>query len=209
VYIPTPISLGFYRLGFAYSESRLPVRSLCLCPSSAATASASASSPATGTSGEDPFSVAKMGYVFLPICGIGLVVCPTVSGGLLPLRGSCCPASRGRCLRRQTPWFRRCDGCRPSLLACSFIVFKVHWFSDVLLMVPFKLHFLRRCGGPWSASWMAPIVGDKEDRGFFQGSECNFRFFQVCLCKMGCKLPVLLRMKIPVPLKKKIDIRIH
>jgi len=106
VYIPTPISLGFYRLGFAYSESRSPVRSLCPFPSSAVTASASASSPATGTSGEDPFSVAKMGYVFLPICGIGLVVCPTVSGGLLPLRGSCCPASRGRCLRRQTPWFR-------------------------------------------------------------------------------------------------------
>ena len=49
---------------------------------------------------------------------------------------------------------------------------------------------------------MALIVGDKEDRGFLQGSECNFRFFQVCLCKMGCKLPVLLRMKIPVPLKK-------
>ena len=83
MYIPTPISLGFYRLGFAYSESRSSVRSLCPCPSSAATASASASSPATGTSGEDPFSVAKMGYVFLPICGIGLAVCPNVSGRLL------------------------------------------------------------------------------------------------------------------------------
>jgi len=109
VYIPTPISLGFYRLGFAYSES--PVRSLCSCPSSVATAPASASSPATETSGEDPFSVVKMGYVSLPICGIGLVVCPTFSGGLLPLRGSCCPANRGHWLRRQTPWFRRCDGC--------------------------------------------------------------------------------------------------
>ena len=163
MYIPTHITLGFYRLGFAYSESRSPVQSLCPCPSSAATASASASSPATGTSGEDPFSVAKMGYVFLPICGIGLVVCPTVSGGLLPLRGSCCPASRGRCLRCQTPWFRRCDGCRPSLLACSFIVFKVHWFSDVLLMVPFKLHFFRRCGGRlhgWLRSSATRKTGD-------------------------------------------------
>ena len=84
--------------------------------------------------------------IHLPVC-TGWCTCPTVSGGLLPLRGSCCPASRGRCLRCQTPWFRRCDGCRPSLLACSFIVFKMHWFSDVLLMVPFKLHFLRRCGG--------------------------------------------------------------
>ena len=77
--------------------------------------------------------------------------------------GSCCSASRGRCLRRQTPWFRRCDGCRPSLLACSFIVFKVHLFSDVLLMVPFKLHFLRRCGGRlhgWLRSSATRKTGD-------------------------------------------------
>ena len=96
--------------------------SSCPCPSSAATATASASSPKTGTSGEDPYSAVKMGYVLLPICGIGLVICPTFSSGLLPLRGSRCPASRGLCLRRQTLWFRRCNGYHPSLLAYSFIV---------------------------------------------------------------------------------------
>ena len=91
----------------------------------------------------------RAGDLVLPIHGAGLVACPTSSGGLLPLRGSCCPACRGRCrcrLRRQTPWIRRCDGCQPSLLACAFIVFKVHWFSDVLLPVPVKILFLRRCG---------------------------------------------------------------
>ena len=74
MYIPTSISLGFYRLGFGYSESRSPIRSLCPCPCSTVTASVSASSPATGMSGEDPFSVVKKGYVILPICGIGLIV---------------------------------------------------------------------------------------------------------------------------------------
>ena len=64
-------------------------------------------------------------FVF-PIHGAGLVACPTSSGGLLPLRGFCCPACRGRCLRRQTPWIRRCDAYQPSLLDCAFIVFKVH-----------------------------------------------------------------------------------
>jgi len=88
----------------------------------------------------------RAGDLVLPIHGAGLVACPTSSGGLLSLRGSCCPACRGRCLRRQTPWIRRCDGYQPSLLACAFIVFKVHWFSDVLLSVPVKILFLRRCG---------------------------------------------------------------
>ena len=45
----------------------------------------------------------RTGDLVLPIHGAGLVACPTSSGGLLPLRGSCCPACRGRCLRRQTP----------------------------------------------------------------------------------------------------------
>ena len=36
----------------------------------------------------------------LPIHGAGLVASPTSSGGLLPLRGSCCSACRGHCLRR-------------------------------------------------------------------------------------------------------------
>ena len=88
----------------------------------------------------------RTGDLVLPIHGAGLVACPTSSGGLLPLWGSCCPACRGRCLRRQTPRIWRCDGCQPSLLACAFIVFKVHWFSDVLLSVPVKILFLRRCG---------------------------------------------------------------
>jgi len=67
-------------------------------------------------------------------------------------------------------------------------------------MVPFKLHFLRRCGGRlhgWLRSSATRKTGDSY-------KDLNVTcFFQVCLCKMGCKLPVLLRMKIPVPLKKK------
>ena len=105
----------------------------------------------------------RAGDLVLTIHGAGLVACPTSSGGLLSLRGSCCPACRGRCLRRQTPWIRRYDGYQPSLLACAFIVFKVHWFSDVLLMVPFKLHFLRQCGGRlhgWLRSSATRKTGD-------------------------------------------------
>jgi len=45
----------------------------------------------------------RAGDLVLPIHGAGLVACPASSGCLLPLRGSCCPACRGRCLRRQTP----------------------------------------------------------------------------------------------------------
>lgn len=141
-----------------------------------------------------------------PIC-TGWCTCPTVSGGLLPLRGSCCPASRSCSMRRQTPWFRQYDGCQQSLLANSFIVFKLRRFSDVLLMVPFKLCFLCRCGGRlhiWLRSSATRKTGDS-----YKDLDITSVLFQVCLFKMGCKLPVLLRMKIPVPLKKKIDIRIH
>ena len=83
MYIPTSISLGFYRLGFGYSELRSLIRNLCLCLCSTVIASVSASSPAMGMSGEDPFSVVKKGYAILPICGIGLAACPTSSGVLL------------------------------------------------------------------------------------------------------------------------------
>ena len=34
----------------------------------------------------------RTGDLVLPIHGAGLVACPTSSGGLLPLRGFCCPA---------------------------------------------------------------------------------------------------------------------
>jgi hypothetical protein len=37
----------------------------------------------------------RAGDLVLPIHGAGLVACPTSSGGLLSLRGFCCPACRG------------------------------------------------------------------------------------------------------------------
>jgi len=92
----------------------------------------------------------RAGDLVLPIHGAGLVACPTSSGGLLSLRGSCCPACRGRCLRRQTPWIRRCDGCQPSLLACAF--FHLSWpvrsssSRCIGSPMPVKILFLRRCG---------------------------------------------------------------
>ena len=127
--------------------------------------------------------------IHLPVY-TGWCTCSTVSGGLLPLRGSCCPASRSCSLRRQTPWFRQYNGCQPSLLARSFIVFKVRRFSDVLLMVPFKICFLCRCGGRlhrWLRSSATRKTGDS-----YKDLDVTSVLFQVCLCKIGCKLPVLL-----------------
>ena len=153
-----------------------------------------------GTSGEDPFSAVLKGYVILPICEIGLVVCLTSSGGLHPLRGSCCPASRGSSTKAPNPLFSAVWW--PTAISPSLFV---HHLQSALVLWCVA-HGAFQTSFPslkwWSALWMAPILGDEEDWGFLQRPRCNFSFFQSCLCKWGCKLSALLGMIFPVPLKK-------